>query len=120
MTDEFYNYHRKKSFKSIRNTFLKLYSSNIKGKINAAEQLNSFFCECPYWGQLLTDFNNGDKFKELLQHNGYEGYSFMETYSSITYCIWNSDKLSKPIHEIIDIDNNSEIQQLMYKDINER
>lgn len=65
-------------------------SNNIGGKYD-------------YFGQLLTDFDNGVAYKKLLQANGYEGYCFYEGYNDstpqvTTYCLFSSNKLSAPTH----------------------
>lgn len=65
-------------------------SNNIGGKYD-------------YFGQLLTDFDNGVVFKKLLQAQGYDGYCFYEgcndsTPQVTTYCLFSSNKLSAPMH----------------------
>lgn len=76
--------------------------------INKSTQINEFFyfkecspCECRYIGQLLTDFNNGPKFKEILLAKGYDGYCHKETPKGVTYCIFDHNVLSAPRHEKI-------------------
>ena len=54
-----------------------------------------------YTGQLLTDFGNGVTFKRQLQERGYEGYQFMEEKNCPTICIFESEKLSVPVHQIV-------------------
>jgi len=53
-----------------------------------------------YLGQLLTDFENGQIFKEKLIQKGYDGYVFYEnnlgTPCVTTYCIFESNSLSSP------------------------
>lgn len=51
--------------------------------------------------QTLTDFSNGEYFKTILKEKGYEGYIFNENPDSNTFCFFNSDKLTPPIHTII-------------------
>jgi hypothetical protein len=71
-------------------------------KINYAAKIDDFFqFLVGYTGQLLTDFGNGVHFKRLLLEKGYEGYQFMEESSSPTICIFDSSKLSSPIHIMI-------------------
>ena len=70
-------------------------------RISAADAIEQFFCgHPPYLGQLLTDFGNGQHFKSLLQNAGFEGYVFMEQYASNTYCIFDSNKISLPMHHV--------------------
>lgn len=57
-----------------------------------------------YLGQLLTDFENGPIFKDLLEQKGYEGYIFYENAHGApnvkTYCIFDQSLLSSPSCEI--------------------
>ena len=76
--------------------------------INKSNQINEFFyfkecspCKCRYIGQLLTDFDNGPKFKEILLDKGYDGYCFKEIPKGVTYCIFDHNVLSAPRHEKI-------------------
>lgn len=70
--------------------------------LNKADKINKFFKEhVGYTGQLLTDFGNGIPFKRLLEEKGYEGYQFMEEKSSPTICLFNSSKLTLPVHKIV-------------------
>lgn len=64
-------------------------------------------------GQSLTDFDNGEVFKEMLENNEFEGYVFMEDFISDTYCLLSSDKITAPEHEIIDINSNEELQKFI-------
>lgn len=56
-----------------------------------------------YFGQLLTDFSNGECFKEMLLSRGYDGYIFRESHDSPTYCIFNPAVLSDPIQQEIQL-----------------
>lgn len=53
-----------------------------------------------YFGQLLTDFENGSIFKDLLVRKGYEGYIFFEDkYRDCevkTYCFFDNSVLTSP------------------------
>ncbi len=74
--------------------------------INTANKIGHFFSgnhRIDYFGQLLSDFTNGIEFKEMLLSKGYDGYIFRESHDSPTYCILNSDALSKPIHQEIEL-----------------
>lgn len=70
--------------------------------LNKADKIDKFFKEhVGYTGQLLTDFGNGIPFKRQLEEKGYEGYQFMEEKSSPTICLFNSSKLTLPVHRIV-------------------
>lgn len=72
--------------------------------INTASDIGNFFYgnhRIYYFGQILSDFSNGIEFKEMLLSKGYDGYIFRESHDSPTYCILNSDALSKPVHQEI-------------------
>lgn len=74
--------------------------------LNLSTKIGDFFYgnhRIDYFGQLLTDFTNGEYFKEMLLSRGYDGYIFQESHDSPTYCILNSDALSTPIHQEIEI-----------------
>lgn len=72
---------------------------------NIAGRINGWFRNCiSYTGQLLTDFENGHVFKEMLTRKGYSGYAFREEANSKTFCVFDSSLLSSPIHEEIIID----------------
>ena len=65
-------------------------------------QIDQFFhWRVQYTGQLLTDFGNGVTFKRQLQEKGYEGYQFTEEKDTPTICIFEADKLSVPVHQIV-------------------
>ena len=101
ITHDFFNYFKRESFDIIRKYFLDLYSEDMQCRISAADAIEQFFCgHPPYLGQLLTDFGNGQHFKSLLQNAGFEGYVFMEQYASNTYCIFDSNKISLPMHHV--------------------
>ena len=106
VTDDFYNYHDKEKFSSIREQFMKLYSNNWRERISAATAVDSFFHSLPpFLGQSLTDFGNGQVFKKLLLDKCLDGYVFMEEFSSNTYCLFSSDYISVPEHRLVDISN---------------
>lgn len=106
VTDDFYNYQKEKKFSSIRKQFMELYSSDWKEKSRAATDVNSFFYDLlPVLGQSLTDFGNGQIFKKLLEEKGFDGYVFMEEFSSNTYCLFSSINLSAPRHRSVDLIN---------------
>ena len=104
MTDEFRSHQRNESFGSIRERFHELYSDDWNARMSSAKIIDDFFFNLPpLLGQSLTDFDNGPKFKRLLEEHQYEGYVFMEEYSSNTYCIFSSQKLSCPTHRHVAI-----------------
>lgn len=83
-------------------------------RINAADEINKFFFyNAPYLGQSLTDYENGILFKSILEEKNYEGYVFFENPESNTYCIFNSDKISDPIHEEVYIDTDDELKEFL-------
>lgn len=116
ITDSFFNYQKEKAFSWINNEIENLYSSNSSIRFMAAKNINEFFFNYPpLLCQSLTDFNNGLEFKRILEEQDYEGYVFMEEFSSNTYCLLNADKISSPDHKIIDIENDEIIQGLIRK-----
>ena len=62
----------------------------------------NFFCDNTVpgiFGQQLTDFSNGSKFKQLLEINGFKGYIFNESNGvngSDTICLLSQEYLSAP------------------------
>lgn len=71
-------------------------------RLHCAKEINDFFYNLVgYTGQLLTDFENGERFKALLLEKGYEGYLFDEEKTSPTLCIFDSAKLSSPTHAVL-------------------
>ena len=76
--------------------------------LNLSTEIGNFFYgnhRIDYFGQLLTDFTNGEYFKEMLLSRGYDGYIFRESHDSPTYCILNSKVLANPIHQEIELNN---------------
>lgn len=74
--------------------------------LQIAKQIGSFFknnSKIGYFGQLLTDFDNGISFKEILLEKGYDGYIFKESYTSKTYCIFDASALSHPVTKKIEL-----------------
>lgn len=70
--------------------------------MNYAAKIDSFFqWLVGYTGQLMTDFGNGFPFKRELQAKGYEGYQFMEEKYTPTICLFESEKLTAPVHTMI-------------------
>lgn len=100
-----------KSFKELRILIDKLRVINNMGKKDnkmAEEErdlvyeIGAFFGNndrIDYFGQLLTDFNNGIEFKNLLIGKGYNGYIFKESYTSPTYCVFDYSVLSELVVE---------------------
>lgn len=114
ITERFYNYQFKRPYSELKDTFEDLLSTNKSLSLAAENAINEFFHNFPpLLGQSLTDFDNGETFKEILENNGFEGYMFMEDFISDTYCLLSSDKITAPEHEIIDINSNKELQKLI-------
>ncbi|MGN1240593.1 MAG: hypothetical protein ACI4TV_06935 [Paludibacteraceae bacterium] len=75
---------------------------------NFVERIANFIVPNVRWdhtysfiGQLLTDLDNGPKFKELLTARGYDGYVFYEHNEGLTplvhaYCIFEPTNLGAP------------------------
>ena len=62
--------------------------------------------EVAWFGQLLTDYQNGKIFKELISISNLEidGYRWKENQDdTLTYCLFEHDKLDKPHHRQIPI-----------------
>lgn len=115
------NYYRSVSFRTIHCDVINLYSADWLKRMKSASNIGKFFnCYCPLLGQTLTDFQNGRIFKNELEKRQFEGYVFWENPSSDTYCIFSSSKLTKPIHEIIDVENDQELQIFIQKDLEGR
>lgn len=55
--------------------------------------------DASYFGQLLTDFENGPIFKKMLIEKGFDGYRWREHNDprGLTYCLIDSTKLNPPI-----------------------
>ena len=114
ISDQFYNYSKELSYLELNEQFELLYSEDPIQKTNAANKINEFFFNHPpLFGQLLTDFDNGIYFKEMLINQGFEGYAFMEEFASDTYCLLCSDKISAPIHNEIFIEDDEDLQRLI-------
>jgi hypothetical protein len=66
-------------------------------KIKITKECNEV--DASYFGQLLTDFENGPVFKEILIEQGLDGYRWREHNDprGLTYCLIDSTKLSPPI-----------------------
>lgn len=112
------NFQKDLPFHSIHDRLIDLYSSDPAKRMTSANEIDRFFCgRINLLGQTLTDFQNGALFKKLLEDKQFEGYVFWENPSSDTYCILSSLKLSNPIHEIIDVEVDEELQQLLQQDL---
>ena len=110
----FTNYQKGQTFETIHSDLEKLYSQDPSIKNKAATRIDEFFFNhTPLLGQLLTDFQNGIEFRHQLCEKGFEGYIFMELFSSNTYCIFSPDKLSLPSHSTISVDKDEELQELI-------
>lgn len=61
--------------------------------------------EVGWFGQLLTDFDNGQELRKLIQSSSIEidGYRWCEAYNpyGLTYCIFNCSKLNDPVKQLI-------------------
>lgn len=114
ITELFYNYQFKRPFSELQNSLEDLLSTDQSLSSAAENVINEFFYNFPpLLGQSLTDFDNGEVFKEMLENNEFEGYVFMEDFISDTYCLLSSDKITAPEHEIIDINSNEELQKFI-------
>lgn len=114
ITELFYNYQFKRPFSELQNSLEDLLSTDQSLSSAAENVINEFFYNFPpLLGQSLTDFDNGEAFKEMLENNEFEGYVFMEDFISDTYCLLSSDKITAPEHEIIDINSNEELQKFI-------
>ncbi len=118
LNDDFFKYDLNgnfKSFKELRPLLSQLNQLNTKKKWNTedvllisdiAKEIGDFFNgneQIGYFGQLLTDFGNGEAFKSLLKAKGCDGYIFRESHSSKTYCIFEASALSMPVHQEIKV-----------------
>lgn len=104
-----------KSFKEIRPLLDQL--KQLKDKENKSDRDFMLICNLAYdigvffrdnesidyLGQLLTDFGNGNTFKNILTEKGCDGYIFRESYDSPTYCLFEPSALSIPQHEKVTI-----------------
>lgn len=118
LNDRFYkfsSYSACTSFKGLRSLFDQLNALQEKEpkddktcvKIcNLCSSIGDFFFgneKVNYFGQLLTDFSNGEEFKRMLKEKGYNGYIFKENNESRTFCIFDSTVLADPVHERVGI-----------------
>lgn len=111
LTSDFFRYlnNEVQSFEDIKNYHQYIMDNEkmddriIKHNINNyGTMIDKFFqWHVEYTGQLLTDFGNGIPFKRQLEENGYEGYQFKEEMSCPTICLFNSSKLTPPIHKTL-------------------
>lgn len=103
LTKDFSLFVDNKSFEMIRKDYDFLIKNDTKldckKRMHYADKINKFFCyKVNLLCQRLTDFGNGKPFKKLLTEKGYEGYQFNEESSSPTICLFDSNKLTSPIH----------------------
>lgn len=104
LSDNFISQQRKCSFIKLQKYFELLSDNNQTIKQEGINKINEFFYYRPHFlCQTLTDFSNGEYFKTKLKEKGYEGYIFNENPDSNTFCFFNSDKLTPPIHTIIEV-----------------
>lgn len=114
ISDRFYNYPFKQSYSILANAVDNFYSDKLNTRLEAAREINQFFKQYPpLLGQSLTDFGNGEPFKEMLQSKNYEGYVFMENLISDTFCLFNSNKITSPTHKIVCVESDKELQELI-------
>ena len=70
----------------------------------ACDDLNT---DRSYFGQMITDFNNGIEFKRIVleSNNEIDGYRWPEHNDprGLTYCLFSSSKLSNPKMDTIKI-----------------
>ena len=112
--NKFVTHHSNKPYSELQSVIVDIFSTDHIKRINAADEINKFFFyNAPYLGQSLTDYENGILFKSILEEKNYEGYVFFENPESNTYCIFNSDKISDPIHEEVYIDTDDELKEFL-------
>ena len=112
--NKFVNHHSNKPYSELQSVIVDIFSTDHIKRINAADEINKFFFyNAPYLGQSLTDYENGILFKSILEEKNYEGYVFFENPESNTYCIFNSYKISDPIHEEVYIDTDDELKEFL-------
>lgn len=96
-------------FSDIRNSYKYIEDNKKSDDISILTEINNFATKIDnffdrrvgYTGQLLTDFGNGIHFKRILEEKGFDGYQFNEERSSPTICLFDSSKLTPPIHIIV-------------------
>lgn len=117
-TDNFHQYNldgSRKSLGILRSTIDSL--KTVKGEENIAkryELINNIYKDfrpyfglnenVNYFGQLLTDFENGYSFKSIVSNLGIDGYCWDENRGHVnneTICLFDSTYLSAPITETI-------------------
>lgn len=120
LTEDFKIFYKNGSVQTFNNVWelyfqIRNLENNNKNYTNQVKQLISFWGDSRdaggnygYFGQLLTDFENGIMFKKILQEKGYDGYCFYEgctdsTPQVTTYCLFSSNYLSEPMHRKIDL-----------------
>lgn len=74
--------------------------SELKGHSRSTRISNQIpeLIEVSWFGQLLTDFDNGTHFKKILTSLELDGYRWCEEYNpyGLTYCLLDAEKLNKP------------------------
>ena len=62
--------------------------------------------EVSWFGQLLTDFDNGKEFMRLSTGLEIDGYRWCEAHNpyGLTYCLFNSQKLESPKKQKIEFE----------------
>lgn len=123
LTDDFINYFQgNQLFSKYRDNFLKLIAEKEPfSQTNPFRHQNCelylpllmFFSSANNMhilGQLVTDYENGHTFKNLLEQKGYEGYIFNEERDCATICIFDASNLTPPTHTIIE-ENNYELSK---------
>lgn len=104
LSDNFISQQRKCSFIKLKKYFELLSDNNPRISLKAINMINKFFNSWPHLlCQTLTDFDNGKYFKTMLEEKGYEGYIFKENPDSNTFCLFSPDKLTPPIHTIVEV-----------------
>jgi len=114
VSGKFYNYQKESSHSYLKDIVVKLYDKDKLTAQKAANKIDEFFLYSPpLLGQSLTDFGNGQHFKDMLENMYFEGYAFWENPISDTFCLFYSDKISNPIHEEIYIESDSELKEYL-------
>jgi hypothetical protein len=99
LSNDFINHHDGESFLK----FLKPFN-DVKQTCNSLHALKikltskGMEFDYSYFGQVLTDFENGIEFKKLLVEKEIDGYRWREHNDprGLTYCLMNPNKISNP------------------------
>ena len=114
INEQFFNYQKELPHSVLKDETINLFSNNKQIAQDAANEIDKFFLNrINLLGQSLTDFGNGKPFRDMLISMHYEGYVFWENPVSDTYCLFNPNKVSSPIHEVLTIESDEKLQELI-------